>query len=91
MIPSDVGFASFGPLRLLINGEDPDHGDYPMIKDVYSMFRRRLAPRRIVIAWSAQFVVSRRRILANDYSSYKELSDLIEAPADHWLHQVSLL
>ena len=30
-------------------------------------------------SWAAQFAVSKRRILANAYSLYKELDDLIEA------------
>lgn len=29
-------------------------------------------------AWAAQFVVSKRRVLANEYQLYKALSDLIE-------------
>lgn len=46
--------------------------------------------RTIVVAWSAQFVVSRRRILANPYNSYLYLDNLLSAPADHWIHDVSL-
>ncbi|GAA5987139.1 hypothetical protein JCM5350_003858 [Sporobolomyces pararoseus] len=88
-IPSDVGFASFGPLRLAIHGEDEGHGTYPFIKTIQNMFRGELSsPEGSVISWSAQFIASRRRIMANDYSSYRELDDMIEAPADHWLHQL---
>jgi hypothetical protein len=45
----------------------------------------------MVIAWSGQFVVSKSRILANPYETYQQIDDMIEAPADHWLHNVSCL
>ncbi|GAA6011063.1 hypothetical protein JCM11491_005924 [Sporobolomyces phaffii] len=88
-IPRDVGFASFGPLHLSRCGEDSGHGSYPYLVSVYNMFRGRLCPPEgAIIAWSAQFVVSRSRILANPYSAYAELSRLIEAPAGHWLQDL---
>ncbi|GAA5953688.1 hypothetical protein JCM3765_006938 [Sporobolomyces pararoseus] len=88
-IPSDVGFASFGPLRLAINGEDEGHGTYPFVKTIHNIFRGTFSPPEgSVISWSAQFLTSRRRIMANSYASYRELDDMIEAPADHYLHHL---
>ncbi|KAK4698439.1 hypothetical protein P7C70_g7836, partial [Phenoliferia sp. Uapishka_3] len=37
--------------------------------------------------WSAQFVVSKRRILANPYESYAALDKILEAPEGHWIHK----
>jgi hypothetical protein len=90
-VPSDVGFASFGPIRVATEEEDPDHGTYPLLATVYNIFRGRPSPRQIVIAWSGQHIASRKRILANDFAAYKELDDMIEAPLGSWLHNVSVL
>lgn len=43
-------------------------------------------PSRAQMAWSAQFAVSKRRILANPYARYSSLSSLLEAPSSHWIH-----
>lgn len=43
------------------------------------------------MAWSGQFVVSKRRILANDYHRYDALAQLLEAPSGHWIHDVRSL
>ncbi|SCV69769.1 BQ2448_1163 [Microbotryum intermedium] len=44
--------------------------------------------RRVQSAWSAQFAVSRRRIMANTYTRYAHLSSLMEAPEGHWVHDM---
>lgn len=41
------------------------------------------------MAWSAQFVVSRNRILANSYDKYAYVDELMSAPKGHWIHDVS--
>jgi len=90
MIASDVAFASFGPLNHSPCGANTGHGDFPMLKTVYNMFRGKICPPEgMIIAWSGQFVVSRRRILGNRYETYRELDEMIEAPEGHWLHNVS--
>ncbi|CEQ41311.1 SPOSA6832_03003, partial [Sporobolomyces salmonicolor] len=40
------------------------------------------------IAWSAQFAVSKHRILANSYERYAHLDELMEAPVGHWIHDM---
>lgn len=38
-------------------------------------------------AWSGQFAVSKCRIIANPYEHYAYLSELLEAPEGHWVHE----
>lgn len=38
-------------------------------------------------AWSGQFAVSKYRIIANPYEHYAYLSELLEAPEGHWVHE----
>jgi len=35
--------------------------------------------------WAGQFVVSRKRILANSLVSYTNLMDKFHAPPEHWI------
>ncbi|KAL8276895.1 hypothetical protein RQP46_010723 [Phenoliferia psychrophenolica] len=89
---SSTGFLSFGPYRKSRCGLDVDTntGDYPRMADIYEMFTGELCPKdesKQLAAWAAQFVVSKRRVLANEYKLYKALSDLIEAPEGHWIHK----
>lgn len=57
------------------------------MKDIYTMFRGHFCPPTLQLsAYSAQFLVSRKRILANAYDKYRQLSELMEAPAEHWIH-----
>lgn len=46
------------------------------------------SPPTAQMAWSAQFAVSKRRILANPYARYSSLSSLLEAPLSHWIHNL---
>ena len=87
----DTGFAHFGPLMKNWCGrDDRGVGEYPLVKELYSVFVQDLCPPEgVLTAWSAQFVASRRRILAHPYQRYAKVAGLIEAPKGHWLHGVS--
>ncbi|GAA6017161.1 hypothetical protein JCM11491_001839 [Sporobolomyces phaffii] len=85
-----TGFAHFGPLVEGDCGKDTKvHVDFPLWTQLYSIFRGSLcAPGGQTMAWSAQFLVSRDRILANAYHKYAYVDELMSAPADHWIHNM---
>ncbi|GAA5958501.1 hypothetical protein JCM8115_002485 [Rhodotorula mucilaginosa] len=62
---------------------------FPMIARMWSMFRGQLCPPNSIQsgAWSGQFAVSKCRIIANPYEHYAYLSELLEAPEGHWVHE----
>ncbi|GAA5987778.1 hypothetical protein JCM10908_007211 [Rhodotorula pacifica] len=84
-----TGFAHFGPLIRSECGHDMRVDiKLPMVAELWSMFRGELCQRKVgqLSGWSAQFAVSKRRILGNPYERYAYVSELLEAPADHWIH-----
>lgn len=90
LVAPDTGFAHFGPMMRSNCGEDGrGTGSYPVFKDLYSIFRGEVCPPTGQLsAWSAQFVVSKRRIMANAYRRYEAFDELIEAPDGHWIHDM---
>lgn len=88
-VTPETGFVNFGPNIKLECGTDSAVGlHFPMIAQVWSMFRGQLCPPNSIQsgAWSGQFAVSKCRILANPYEHYAYLSELLEAPEGHWVH-----
>ncbi|GAA5830759.1 hypothetical protein JCM5353_008305 [Sporobolomyces roseus] len=85
-----TGFAHFAPLIEGDCGKDLRVDlDFLLWSQLFAMFTGRLCePGGQTMAWSAQFVVSRRRILANPYNSYLYLDALLSAPANHWIHDM---
>ena len=90
-VEADTGFAQFGAMMVNWCGEDGrGHGNYPFVRDLYAMFVGELCPPEGVLsAWSAQFAVSRQRMLANPLERYVAVANMMEAPKGHWLHDVS--
>ncbi|ORY76583.1 hypothetical protein BCR35DRAFT_353373 [Leucosporidium creatinivorum] len=90
LVDSDTGFAALGPVLRTDCGEDGrDTGNYPLVRDLYVLFRGKLCPPGGQLsAWSGQFVVNRKRIMANAYERYAALSEMLEAPEGHWIHQL---
>ncbi len=87
-VEADTGFAHFGPMMKNWCGrDDRGVGDYPFVKELFNIFVQDLCPPEgVLTAWSAQFVVSKRRILAHPYQRYAKVAGLMEAPEGHWLH-----
>ncbi|GAA5862430.1 hypothetical protein JCM3774_002514 [Rhodotorula dairenensis] len=89
-VEPETGFVNFGPnVKLAECATDALVGlHFPMIAQIWSMFRGQLCPPQSAQAgaWSGQFAVSRCRILANPYERYAYLSELLEAPEGHWVH-----
>ncbi|GAA5881556.1 hypothetical protein JCM16303_005703 [Sporobolomyces ruberrimus] len=90
LVGSDTGFAHFGPLVEADCGKDIRvNVDFPLWTQIYSIFTGNLcAPGGQSMAWSAQFVVSRERILANTYQKYAYIDELMAAPEGHWIHNM---
>ncbi|KAH8915670.1 hypothetical protein BT69DRAFT_862241 [Atractiella rhizophila] len=64
------------------------NGEFPRMAQIYTMFREEPCPPTNQLAtYSGQFFASRRRIRENKWSAYKELDDLLEAPAGHPIYQ----
>ncbi|GAA5827774.1 hypothetical protein JCM3770_005417 [Rhodotorula araucariae] len=82
------GFAHFGPLVKSECGHDARAPvDLPVVKELYNIFAGEICPPTPQLAaWSAQMAVSKRRILAQPYARYADISALLEAPAGHWIH-----
>ncbi|KAM0755467.1 hypothetical protein T439DRAFT_283116 [Meredithblackwellia eburnea MCA 4105] len=83
-----TGFLSLGPYVKSDCGFDMlGNGDFKRVKDIFVMFRETLcAPTFQLTSYAAQFVVSRRRIMANSYQKYKTLQDLLLSPEGHWTY-----
>ncbi|GAA6035894.1 hypothetical protein JCM8097_005150 [Rhodosporidiobolus ruineniae] len=83
-----TGFLSLGPYVKSDCGRDLRVGArWERMRDVYSMFREDFCPPTLQLStWSAQFFVSRRRILQNSVSKYKRLLELLQAPEEHWIY-----
>ncbi|GAA5873382.1 hypothetical protein JCM3774_000767 [Rhodotorula dairenensis] len=84
-----VGFVHFGPLIRLECGHDVRVDlKLPMTAELWNIFRGQLCQPKVgqLGGWSAQFAVTKRRILANPYERYAYVSELLEAPAGHWIH-----
>ncbi|GAA5897820.1 uncharacterized protein JCM6883_000831 [Sporobolomyces salmoneus] len=90
LVGSDTGFAHLGPLVEGECGKDGRVGvEFPLWTQLFSMFRGSLCPPGgQTMAWSAQFVVSRARILANPYRNYAYVDELMSAPEGHWIHNM---
>lgn len=57
------------------------------MRDIYTVFRSEFCPPTLQLsAYSAQFVASRARILANSFDKYSNLRALLHAPDEHWIH-----
>ena len=69
-------------------GEDlSGNGNFQRMRDIYTVFRSEFCPPTLQLsAYSAQFIVSRDRILANAYNKYANLRGLLHAPDEHWIH-----
>ncbi|GAA5841151.1 hypothetical protein JCM11251_003222 [Rhodosporidiobolus azoricus] len=90
IIEADTGFAHLGPYVPSECGYDVkvDTG-FPIVKELYNIFTGEIcSPGGQTSAWSAQMVVSKRRILANPYIKYAKVDELIEAPEGHWVHNM---
>ncbi|GAA6018741.1 hypothetical protein JCM10207_005563 [Rhodosporidiobolus poonsookiae] len=90
LVAPDTGFAHFGPLLRSDCGHDM-RVDLPLapLKELYNIFSGEICPPTgQLAAWSAQFAVSKRRILANPYARYASISALLEAPEGHWIHKM---
>ncbi|WAR60630.1 hypothetical protein PtB15_9B569 [Puccinia triticina] len=87
--PSSTGFLSFGPYLVSVCGQDGlGNGNYERMRDIYTMFYNSFCPPTGQLAsYAGQFVVSRRRILANSYTQYGQMRALLEAPTGHWIHR----
>ncbi|BGP57506.1 hypothetical protein JCM8202v2_005150 [Rhodotorula sphaerocarpa] len=88
-ISDRTGFAQFGPNIPMQCGRDMRVNlDFPMIEKLWPMSRGEPCEpgTKHLGGWSAQFAVSKQRILANPYERYAHLSGLIEAPEGHWIH-----
>ncbi|GAA6032291.1 hypothetical protein JCM8097_008101 [Rhodosporidiobolus ruineniae] len=90
IIEPDSGFAHLAPLIRGDCGRDTRVDiNFPIVKEIYNIFMGEICPPTgQLMAWSGQFVVSKRRILANPYKRYKALDDLMEAPEGHWVHDI---
>ncbi|BGP25144.1 proteophosphoglycan ppg4 [Rhodotorula toruloides] len=90
IVEDDTGFAHFGPLIRGKCGYDQRVDvDFPTVKELFNIFAGEMCPPTgHLMAWSAQFAVSKRRILANPYARYSSLSTLLEAPSSHWIHNL---
>ncbi|GAA5935042.1 uncharacterized protein JCM15063_003134 [Sporobolomyces koalae] len=90
LVAADTGFAHFGPLIPGDCGKDEKVGvDFGLWTQMFSIFQGQLcAPGGQTMAWSAQFIVSRDRILANDYEKYAYVDELMSAPEGHWIHKM---
>ncbi|KDE06752.1 hypothetical protein MVLG_02948 [Microbotryum lychnidis-dioicae p1A1 Lamole] len=90
LVGPDTGFAHFGPLLRTDCGVDGrGRGTYEYVKSFYSIFTGNICPPTGQLsAWSAQFAVSRRRIMANEYARYAHVSSLLEARDGHWIHDL---
>ncbi|BGP08616.1 hypothetical protein JCM10049v2_004463 [Rhodotorula toruloides] len=90
IVEDDSGFAHFGPLIRGECGFDKRVDvDFPTVKELFNIFAGEMCPPTgHLMAWSAQFAVSKRRILANPYARYSSLSSLLEAPLSHWIHNL---
>ncbi|EGU13588.1 Proteophosphoglycan ppg4 [Rhodotorula toruloides ATCC 204091] len=90
IVEDETGFAHFGPLIRGECGFDKRVDvDFPTVKELFNIFAGEMCPPTgHLMAWSAQFAVSKRRILANPYARYSSLSSLLEAPSSHWIHNL---
>ncbi|GAA5857864.1 hypothetical protein JCM8547_006010 [Rhodosporidiobolus lusitaniae] len=90
LIGPDTGFAHLGPYIQSKCGRDENVNiDFPVAKEIFSMFAQQVCPPTgQTMAWSGQFVVSKRRILANPYARYAAVDEIIEAPKGHWVHDM---
>ncbi|GAA6009824.1 uncharacterized protein JCM10292_003616 [Rhodotorula paludigena] len=89
-IAPETGFAHLGPYYNSSCGWDTRvNTSFPIAKELYNVFTGELCPPGGQLgAWSAQMVVSKRRILANPYGRYASVLSLLEAPAGHWIHDM---
>ncbi|KAK4048200.1 hypothetical protein OIV83_004905 [Microbotryomycetes sp. JL201] len=95
-----TGFLHLGPMIRSNCGYDTRvDADFPLVKELWAIFRGEVCPPGGILhfmgwgptlqtAWSAQFVVSKRRILANSYHRYAAVADLLAAPEGHWIHDM---
>ncbi|KAK4057314.1 hypothetical protein OIO90_001811 [Microbotryomycetes sp. JL221] len=90
IVGPDTGFAHLGPMIRNECGYDTRvDTHFPLVKELWGIFRGEICPPSgILTAWSAQFVVSKRRILANAYHRYAAVADLLAAPEGHWIHDM---
>lgn len=90
LIGPDTGFIHLGPLVEGDCGKDGRVGvEFGLWTQLYSIFTGGLcAPGGQTMAWSAQFLVSRARILANPYHKYAYVDELMCAPVGHWIHNM---
>ncbi|GAA5935868.1 hypothetical protein JCM10213_002143 [Rhodosporidiobolus nylandii] len=90
LVAPETGFAHFGPMLRSDCGKDGRIGaDFPIVKELYNIFVGEVCPPSGQLsAWSAQFAVSKRRILANSYVRYAAIDELLEAPEGHWIHDM---
>ncbi|KAK8870091.1 hypothetical protein IAR55_000661 [Kwoniella newhampshirensis] len=86
LLRPDTGFLSFGPYITQQCGKDSGGMEFPRMADIYSMFRNDFCPPEPALAtWAGQFIVSKRRILDNQYESYVNLRSKFHAPPEHWI------
>ncbi|KAM0789374.1 hypothetical protein ACM66B_000204 [Microbotryomycetes sp. NB124-2] len=85
-----TGFAHLGPMIRSDCGYDTRvDTQFPLVKELWGIFRGEICPPTgILTAWSAQFVVSKRRILSNAYHRYEAVAELLAAPEGHWIHDM---
>ncbi|KAM0747990.1 hypothetical protein T439DRAFT_383046 [Meredithblackwellia eburnea MCA 4105] len=90
IVTPETGFAHFGPFIINECGKDMTVGSqFPVFKEIFNIFTGKLCPPGgQLTGWSGQFVVSSKRILSNPYHKYKYLADIIDAPANHWIHRI---
>lgn len=86
MFDNNTGFLPLSLLgRVKCKDEWLPEGQVPQL---YAMLTNNLCPPQgYTGAFEGQFVVSRKRILANNWWVYKNLLDLLAAPLDHWIHK----
>lgn len=88
-----IGFMSLnGKHDLCYCGYCTDIGGrvlYPQWSQVYALLHGHICPqdKPNVVSFHAAFLVSRKRIRARGRPFYEHLRDLIDAPAEHWLHR----
>ncbi|GAA5911611.1 hypothetical protein JCM6882_008053 [Rhodosporidiobolus microsporus] len=90
IIEPDTGFAHLGPhIRSECGYDVRVDTKFPILKELFNIFVGEVCPPGgQLAAWSAQMVVSKKRILANAYAKYARLDELIEAPEGHWIHDM---
>lgn len=82
-----TGFMTLGTCDVL----DCTTPMWPRIGQIFTMVNQTLCPTRVSVSYTAQFIVSKARILANPLSVYKHLNDLLTAPKGHFIYDDRVL